>query len=243
MFDTPKTRPYLIGLIILLFLTSAIFDARYFAPNAFNKFLKIFQAQKTEETSKPPAAVVSHEEELQNQVAQIVDTKDSSKCNEIQDQTYQTVCRNNIALNDAQEKKDASYCQKVDNRLISIADCERDVVPRKALDQKDIKVCDEATIPEVRESCQADFWSNLAQAENNIKECDNLAAGAERDECLDVYFLKNEFMTGKSLDCNKFASQQAKKDCGAYKEIFNNRDIQACSNLKTDFFIALCYSI
>ncbi len=248
MFDTPQTRPYLIALIILLFLTTAIFDVRYFAPKFFNNALKVFQIQKQgNENSKlqemaqnQTEATTSHELELQNQVTQIVNTKDPNKCDEVQDKTYQDVCRNNIALNSAQEKKDASYCQKVDNNLISIADCERNVIPQKALDQKDIKVCDEATTPEVRDSCKGNFWPTLAQNENNIKVCDNLAKGDARDKCYDLYFLTKEFMTGKNTDCNNFASAQAKEDCKFYIANFDKRDLESCASLKTDFFGMLC---
>ena len=80
---------------------------------------------------------------LQEQVAEIIKTKDFSLCDEMKDKVYFTVCNNNIALNLAQERSDLSYCQKIDNTLVLIEECERQVIFKKSLLKENIEVCDE----------------------------------------------------------------------------------------------------
>lgn len=238
--DQEKIKPIayaVAGLIILALVASVSWSP---LRNLFSKKIKPPSASQSSLKSSLADENKSEEQKLQERVSVIIASRDLNRCNEIKDETYRKVCVNNIALNLAQEKQDASYCQKVDGSLISLSQCESEVIPEKALNEKDIKVCDEATSSEITSVCQKDFWSRLAAKEENIKECDNLTAGAERNRCYDMYFLAAEFITGKSTDCNQFASEQAKKDCELYKVIFENNKIQDCPKLKTDFFQLLC---
>lgn len=114
-----------------------------------------FYSQK----SRPSVSEMSKEEKiarelkLQEQVGGLIKTKDFQKCDEVKDEMYKTVCINNIALNLAQEKKDISYCKKLDDKLIKIDGCEMGIISGKAVEKKDPEICKELGSEELRTVC------------------------------------------------------------------------------------------
>lgn len=183
----------------------------------------------------------SDEQKLQERVSAIVAGKDFGRCNEIQDEMYRKVCINNIALNLAQEKQDASYCQKMDGKLMSVADCESQVVPQKALEQQDVKICQEAETSEIQTACYENFWLDSALQKSDIKLCENLATSQEKDICFDRYLFQKEFFENSGdFQCNKFRQQQVQADCKTYQSNFSDAKFNPCQKLKSREFSAYC---
>ena len=69
---------------------------------------------------------------FQQNVKSIIQSGDPSQCasvNVVADGVnYETVCKNNIAWNTAQANLDVAACNALDNKLMSIADCQSSVI-------------------------------------------------------------------------------------------------------------------
>ena len=78
--------------------------------------------------------------DLENKIEELVERNDEvyyddiikggdiEKCNTIESEYEKAICINNIALNLAQETMDISYCERVDNKLVSRDECERQII-------------------------------------------------------------------------------------------------------------------
>lgn len=184
---------------------------------------------------------ISKELQLQNQISEIIETKNFERCDEVDDEMYKNVCVNNIVLNLALETLDISYCYKLDDQLMSVASCERELVMKKSLDKEDINVCDEATNEEPRKRCRDLFWFNLALKKNDIKICDNYQIGKDRNYCYDEYLFQKEFLGNtEKFNCDLFQGSQTRTDCGIFQANQNDL-IGACRKMKSGLFINYCH--
>lgn len=177
------------------------------------------------------------ESKLQEQAADIIKAKDFSRCDEISDPTYKAVCVNNIALNIAQETGDASYCDRMDNKLVPKEDCERQAVFAKSVENEDIKVCGGATMESVRRDCENGLWQSLAFKRGSIKLCENIKTENERNYCHDNYVLNKRY-AGKidKLNCILLEDIQTREDCKKVKEDVG----QACRATQSILFADYC---
>lgn len=175
---------------------------------------------------------------LQEKAAEIIKTNDFDKCQEIENQLYRTVCINNIALNLAEETQDISYCQRLDDELVSISNCEKQVLLKKSLDKEDINVCDETKNSEIQKECKENFWLFLAREKKDIKLCDNITIEQEKNSCYDYYLFQEEFIKSESnFDCQRFYSQQVKLDCQICREMILNKKPITFDSFKSDLFL------
>lgn len=181
------------------------------------------------------------EMELQERASEIIKTNDFGKCQEIENEMYRTVCINNIALNLAREKQDVSYCQKLDDKLISVAGCERGIVLNKSLEKEDINICLEAENNEIKKECQESFWQNLAFKKGDIRFCDNISDEEKKIFCRDSYLFGAEFVKSASgFDCEKFQLLEAESDCRIYKENISAKKDADCKVFKSNLFLNYC---
>lgn len=225
----------LLGVFILLF-----FILIYFYQESIPE-PEIQPSIQTAPLSEPEKLTSEKEIELQKKAAEIIKTNDFNKCQEIKNELYNTVCVNNIALNLAEEKQDISYCQKLDNKLVSIAGCERQVLLKKSQDKKDIDVCNETKNSEIQKECKDNFWPLLALKKKDINLCENITTEQEKNSCYDNYLFQEEFVKSeKSFDCGKFYAQQVKADCEIYKESILNKKPADCNSFKSDLFFNYC---
>jgi len=188
---------------------------------------------------------VDEEIALQKKAAEIIKTEDFSQCEEIENQMYKAVCINNIALNLAEKNQDVSYCQRLDNKLVKIANCERRIVFKKSQDKENIAICSEARDKEVQKECQNSFWPSLAVKKQDINLCDNILVKEEKNNCKNNYLFEKLIGTEDSFDCQKFIDQQLKEDCQKYRENIlkiGERTIN-CNIFKSDLFLNYCYLI
>jgi len=181
--------------------------------------------------------------ELQKRAAEIIKTKNFDSCTEIENELYRTVCINNIALNLAEETQDISYCQRLDDKLVSVANCERNVLLEKSLDKEDIGICDETSNSEVQKVCQDVFWQSLALEKGDSSVCEGAGEEEERNACFDIYLFNQEFLESEAdFDCQKFYSQDVKEDCESFKEMLSTDEMN-CGTLASSLFLDRCFLI
>lgn len=204
------------------------FGTYLYSPEVFSKF---FNA-----TKKPE---VKTELQLQQQVADIVATKDFSQCSKVSDALYKVVCVNNIALNLAQETQDLSYCQKIDNNLVPISDCERQIIFTKSVTKGDVSVCGETNDATIKEECITGFWQERAFKEGNITLCENIIGEFHKNYCYDNYLFNKNYLGNMSgFDCRLFKDAQTKEDCLNYKKISSQGNM--CEGLNSMLFSNHC---
>jgi hypothetical protein len=204
------------------------FGTYLYFPEVFSKF---FNA-----TKKPE---VKTELQLQQQVADIVATKDFSQCSKVSDAMYKVVCVNNIALNLAQETQDLSYCQKIDNALVPISDCERQIIFTKSVTKGDVSVCGETNDATIKEECIAGFWQAKAFNEGNTTLCENISNEFGKNYCYDNYLFSDKFQNNISgFDCRSFKDIQTQEDCKNYKKMPSQS--VSCGELRSMLFSNYC---
>jgi hypothetical protein len=224
--DYPKYKKLIFYLAIAIVVLLIAFGSIYYLV-IFRKGIVLTPEQETK---------------IQAEVSAIIKTNDFDKCKQIKNEIYRTACVNNIALNLAQEKQDISYCQKIDDKLMSIASCERRVLFKKSLDQERISVCNETANEEIREECKGRFWKLLAVKKEDIVLCQNTLQDDDRIICLDNYVFEKEFIGNEnSFDCKKFNSEQSKSDCQAYKTKALSDELNDCYLFESDLFINYCF--
>lgn len=218
--------------VILIIIFISLFVLGYFYRTPILDFLKTRQTTESRDEIK-----------LQEQAGEIIKTKDFGRCDEIKDEMYQTVCINNIALNLAQETQDISYCQKIDDKLVSVSSCESQIIFQKSLDKEDIRVCQETQNTELQKQCQENFWPNLALKKEDIKICNNLQTEQDKNLCSDNYLFQKEFITQKpaGFDCEKFKDEQVRADCKIYKTDSVKQTPDFCAKLKSNLFLNHCF--
>lgn len=179
--------------------------------------------------------------EMQEKVGEIIAKKDFSGCEFVQNELYKKVCINNIALNLTQELQDVSYCQKLDNNLVSIRECEQQVIFSKSIKNEDVNVCKEASDLEIREQCSLNFYPLLAIKKQDVKLCGNIQQEENRNLCYDSYLFKMEFIKKyENFSCQNFMDLQIRKDCLYYQKNYKQLSLQACFDLKSDLFFEFC---
>lgn len=227
----------IVGIITLLTVILAfIFGKPFFYTNKFSaNNTTNSQNEGVEKLS------VNDEKALQNQLAQIVKTDDLSRCQEINNQLYRTVCINNISVQLATDKKDLSYCQKMDGNLMTKDSCERRVIFDKSQEAGDINVCDETQRDNLKNDCRKVFWPSLTIKKGDISFCDNISSDEEKTNCKNDYIYQKEFLSKTaSFGCSKFLGDDVKADCAIYKKNLNSNSLDFCKNLKSGLFLNAC---
>ena len=180
------------------------------------------------------------EQEIQEKVGEIIASKDFSGCEAVQSELYKKVCINNIALDLSQENMDVSYCQKIDNELVSRDDCERQVVFSKSVERESIDICDEAQNEEVKNQCKDAYYIALSLKKNDRDICGRVTDEDKKTQCLDEYVFRKEFLGNEQIfDCTRFHSQYVKNDCAMYR-VENNENTDACREYSSSIFFRFC---
>ncbi|MEA3344190.1 MAG: hypothetical protein U9Q16_00700 [Patescibacteria group bacterium] len=223
-YNHRKNIFYVIIIVIILLL---VFGSVYY-------YFKVFKKGATSLT-------VEQEIELQEQVVGIIKTNDFNGCDQIEDEIYRTACVNNIAMNLAQEKQDISYCEKIDNKLMSIASCERRVLFKKSLAEEHISICNETENNEIQQQCKDRFWPLLAVKKGDIDLCQNVFIDDYKVLCVNYYIFEQEFLKNeKNFDCKKFNLEQFVSDCRIYKEQVSSNELNDCYIFESDSFVNYC---
>lgn len=196
-----------------------------------------------------PTDRVSQELMFQTQVAEIVKSKDLGKCSDVQDPLYVTVCTNNIALTLAQEQNDIAYCARLDDKLVSRAQCEQQVVSQKSVQKEDVSVCKESSFAEVVKRCEESFYTALSVMKGDVTVCLQAGDKAKQDMCHDQVIVsgsKNNGMVDPSkLTCGNLYTPDAQVDCKLFKDLTLAQPspeavVSFCGKQKTNFFQEVC---
>jgi len=221
-------------LVVIIFIIGSYFGFQYL----LNPRNKIEDKNIVQETNKEPEKTELY---WQEKADEMIKTSDFGKCEEIEDELYKKVCVNNIALNLANEELDIGYCQKLDNELVSIADCVNQVIFAKSMDKEDIEVCGETNNQELQKNCEDSFWLSLAIKKEDISLCENKAGEKEQNICHNSYLLQKEFSADTAgFDCEKFKGSQGKADCDTFKKDMAENNFNNCGNLKSELFNLYC---
>jgi hypothetical protein len=150
----------------------------------------------------------------------IIQSGDAAKCASVNSVVggvnYETVCRNNIAWNAAQANLDISACNGLDNKLMSIADCQDSVVGKLVAKNKTLTVCDQFA-GDLKNVCVSDYWSVLAAAQHDPSQCLHLgASGSQADLSCENNVLLSALSVGTSTPQCSLFNGAAKTDCTNY---------------------------
>lgn len=221
-----------VKIIVLIVILISVLSLVYF----------LIFSPKEQEVEEIEKSAVEIELELQKQASEIVKTKDFDKCDEIEDETYRTVCVNNIALNLAKETQDIFYCRKLDDKLIGIKTCELNIATKKAYDEEDVKYCDDIQDLEFRGFCIMRTWATFALKKGDRELCDNIKLIENKEACYDNIIFKTEFVDEEvDFDCNKFYNERLKEDCKLYEGISLNKEkFITCRQFKSNLFLEHC---
>jgi len=238
-----KTKLVYWSMALILILLAIFFYYFISKKQPIDQPISVEQLQQILETAPAAEPEANAELQLQEQAGAIIKTKDFNRCDEIKDEMYHTVCINNIALNLAQETQDISYCQKIDNKLVPIRDCESQVIFKKSLDKESIAICDETKDQELQKQCRNSFWPSLALKKQDNKLCDNIQTEPEKTFCYDNYVLQKEFtQDAANFKCTEFSDKQVRLDCTSYQANSKQLTMEMCNQFKSGLFLNFCFS-
>jgi hypothetical protein len=216
-----KNRKMLIvrgGALALIIVASAVF---YF----------VYRAKQRESAGSTPA-------QIESQAAAIIKSGDVSQCSSIDrvvnGVNYETVCKNNIAWDKAQQDLDIAACNDLDGKLMSVADCQNSVIDGLVAKAKDFSVCGKFSGP-LKNTCENQYWSASAAAKIDPSLCKNIisSSSAASMNCEYNIILNAPEGAVGAFQCSIF-SGQVKTDCENYQKgncgsITFPGLIQACS--------------
>lgn len=215
----------------------------------------LFSGSSTE--APLPVATINTEEiltieseiALQEQIAPLIKAGDMAACNQVQNTMYKSVCVNNIALQKAEATQDITFCQYLDNELITRESCERQVISRKSIEREDRSVCYETQNEVLQRGCEDTYFFGLAQKKQDPKFCDQDTNTTQANLCWNMYYVQsimNPVLNGKTqpLNCSLLRGDDAKADCVAIAPAIERGDTQklaeACQAKKSDVFNMAC---
>ncbi len=207
-------------------------------------------------TADVPVEVISEELTpekelaLQQQVAPLIKAGEMSACEQVLNSTYKIVCTNNIALNKAKETNDISWCQYLDDKLISKASCEQPIILKMAVAEKDASICQKASDEKLKTQCLDSFYISRATTEQNPQVCDEDSNKDRADWCWNNFqvrqILTAQDDNGTASVCSLLRGTDVQTSCA---EIFSAMEDQntealnlACQNQKTNLFALFCGS-
>jgi len=150
---------------------------------------------------------------------------------------YETVCRNNIALSQAIQTQDISFCSKLDDTLMSRADCRSQVLLSKAVDSNNITGCLGASSAE-KLNCETSFWFYRAVEEKKINYCENWPKD-QIGNCQTRYSIRLIQTSPEEVACGILSE---KNDCETTKRIINEGSKrEGCSLVNHPGWRMACY--
>ncbi len=176
-------------------------------------------------------------QEKQAKVAELIKTGKLEECAKakrivIQGVDYETVCRNNVALNLALDRLDPSFCDKLDGNLLSIASCKNRVWAAKFANVKELAQCDEAPTGELKSTCQVLYWLNGAVQHDDVTLCDHLTESQTKTECRNSFFLNRLASNPREARCENF-SAPLKQDCETLEKALSTpKNSQGCLRIR-----------
>lgn len=182
----------------------------------------------------------------QQEVASIINAKEIQSCESLKrtmiDGTdYYSVCVNNIAESLAMKNLDASYCEKLDDKLFSRANCKSAVAVSLAIQKHDSGACSVLEESQKR-YCVDTYLYNEATFTKNAALCGEISIIPTRQQCNDQILAQKLIENPTKINCSEF-SQLAQSDCDAYKKALSaTRDTGQCSFITNQILSSACIS-
>jgi hypothetical protein len=157
---------------------------------------------------------------LAQNVASIVKNGNFSDCAKLNHVTtsnidYQIVCQNNIALASAINNLDVSWCDKLDNKQVLIADCQSQIITAKAIKEKNINICNNLADKKSQQNCISTYKS----ANISLSDCDNISDSVQKAACQDFYWQTQLFKDPGKATCTNFSNSAINSDCRNMKNL------------------------
>jgi hypothetical protein len=199
----------------------------------------IFLFYSLEQQANKPSASVA------DQVAAAVAAGNLSGCNAFANAStsdgisYETICRNNVALALANKDLDPSYCADLDGTLASSTQCETTVLTLKAAQTGNVAVCAGASTAAIQSSCTDAYWAGQALQANNASMCAKLDSTSTQAGCQDSLLIAQLQKNPKTFSCGQFSSPDLASNCAAYEEVAQG-NVAACTFITDARFRAVC---
>lgn len=179
------------------------------------------------------------------QVAELIKTGDPSQCDKakgivIDGTPYETVCLNNVYENLAEQTLDASYCDKLDNQMLSIAVCKSKILTMRLSTATSSAMCNTAGSSDLKNSCLTQYWSIAAKKEGNAKLCSNIPLASASQRCSDSFYIM-QLAAGKDVSCSVFSSE-VRADCQMFQSALSSKtpSQDVCYSIDTPELQNLC---
>jgi hypothetical protein len=228
---------------VIIILALVAFFYFFWVHNFFGMFSgKQSESPRTEQQMKDVVKLsVEDEKRFQEQASEIIKNANFEECQKIENEMYKNVCRNNIIMNKARQENDVSLCVKLDNKLMSIENCERQIAMQSSIQKEDVSICLKASIVKIQKECQINYWNNMSFEKNDIKLCDNLNDNQDQKNCRDTFIFVRDFKTNsRNFDCQKFNDYPLQSDCQKYKSNLMAKKDNPCENIDSPLFSTVC---
>ncbi len=155
---------------------------------------------------------------LETTTANIIKSGDASKCASVNQMVdgvnYETVCKNNIAQNKAVANLDISACNDLDDKLMSVAGCQSEIIAMLAAKATSVSFCDQWSGAQ-GDGCRINFWTDAAMKRGNASPCSNLPASSTQVAACETDFLMFTMAAAPTStpDCTTFTTTAAKQQC------------------------------
>ena len=120
------------------------------------------------------------QEEPSEEYIQAVSNRDEKACETLKE-GEKTLCKRDIIVNIANEKKDKAECDKLQDQT-EISDCKDGITFNIAV-EGDILACNSLSDEITKQSCILNAWNTKAINEKNPAICDNISEKMNQDLC------------------------------------------------------------
>ena len=128
--------------------------------------------------------VTTDERQILDDIAGYIGTSDLDRCQSIDSEELAVVCVNNIAYDLAIKNSDIKWCSYLDDEMLRVDDCEREILLNNALEQLDTSVCEMASSESVRDDCTTAVLYQKALSEMDKEVCTLIPYEWQRNNCI-----------------------------------------------------------
>ncbi len=143
---------------------------------------------------------------------------------------YRSVCVNNVVLKKAQETLDVAWCEKLDDRSVSRAECRKSVIYQKLSEERKIEVCNLFTGDEERSACRDIYWQTEAAYAGDPRLCEKVSGGTEEKAACHDEILVLRLAAGERIQCSALSSELV-SDCETFTVARDTSDVQKRADL------------
>lgn len=182
----------------------------------------------------------------QEMVAGIIATGDLDQCAKaqgiiIEGVDYETVCRNNIHLNQARTVLNVSTCDKLENNAYAKDLCKQQIIFQSIVQGRNKDICNNSLPDQLRAFCLETYWTEQAVARDDIALCAKSGIDASVTRCMDNVLIEDLVFKKKPISCDMF-SKSMQPGCELFKKdiALNATKLADCSAITNRVFESFC---